>query len=308
VPYLLERSLFFALVCVEGCSSSSAKSTLSVNQACDDFATNVCARLSACSPYTLQALYGNLATCTARTALSCQPPLGDPGTSDTASSVEACAQAIPAESCDDATNGKTPAACLPQPGQLEAGAPCGDNAQCATTTCYKPGTAVCGVCASSVAVSQSCAHAPCAMGLECAANQICVAPGTMGGACDTNQPCEATLVCTAGACAPPGALNAACSATASTCDPTQGLWCDPQGSTCQKVVLASGTGACGYANGTLTACSGSGVCKVAQGALTGNCVPPVTDGLPCDPTNGPGCLPPAVCVAGTCAVLQASCQ
>jgi len=99
-------------------------------QACTAWASNHCRRLEACAPVSLQAGYGDVETCVARNEVGCDAALRAPGTGATAASIEACAAASGAASCEDVVVGRAPAGCAVS-GTLQAGAACGDDSQCA---------------------------------------------------------------------------------------------------------------------------------------------------------------------------------
>jgi len=300
------------LAVCSGCSSNKSSSGggfdagaeaeagggVTVAQACNDFATAVCGRLQACAPFSIQTIYGDQATCVQRTALGCSPSLGASGSQITAAQMDACAQALGAETCDQALDNAQPAACN-VPGTLASGAACGSDAQCQSGHCKlsMPGT-VCGTCAPRAAAGGSCgADGDCAAGLVCAPSSsgkggTCATPAEAGASCSATQPCVRTLACIGGKCQTPVGPNGACSA-ATDCDLAQGLYCDPQSKTCKQTQTATAGQPCLFVNGTLTACTASASCVPVDGGTEGTCHPTAADGNPCGP--GIGCVAPAIC-------------
>jgi hypothetical protein len=225
--------------------------------------------------------------------------------------VDSCAHAIAGTSCDDNLGNNPPAACHSPAGQLTNGTACGDSSQCQSTYC-NTGTGTCGTCAAARgAVSAPCYRDDdCNYGLVCegattstAAQGTCTQLAASGADCNSQHPCERTLACKANKCAAADEAGAPCSQ--GTCDTLAGLFCQvPMGQatgTCVKVSLAPPGSPCGVINGAFTECSGGGICVLAS-ATTGTCQAAILDGMPCDAANGPGCLSPATCTNGKCAV------
>lgn len=299
------------LAACSGCSSDKSSSGgfdagaeaeagggVTPTQACTDFATAVCGRLQACAPFGVQVIYGDQATCVQRTALACSPSLGASGSQITAAQMDACAQAIGAETCDQAFNNAQPAACN-VPGTLANGAACGSDAQCQSGHCEITtfGT-VCGTCAQRAAAGGSCGvDADCAAGLVCAPSSsgmggTCAIPGASGASCSPTQPCLRTLTCLNGKCQTPLAAGTTCT-SATDCNGGQGLYCDPQSKTCKQEQTATAGQPCLDVNGTLTVCTASAACIAMDRGLEGTCHATAMDGNPCGP--GIDCVPPAIC-------------
>jgi hypothetical protein len=309
---VLGMGVVLALAACAGCSSdrssagfdagassdAAAEAGPTAAQACTDFATAVCGRLQACAPFGVQTLYGDLTTCVQRMALACSPSLGAAGSAITPAKLDACAQAIGAETCDEAFDNAQPAACN-VPGTLENGAACGSDAQCQSGRCRitAPGT-VCGTCAQRAAAGGSCGvDADCAAGLVCVIGSgggagTCTMPSTAGASCSAGQPCLRTLTCIGGTCQTPLPAGAACS-SASDCAAGQGLYCDPQSKTCKQAQTATAGQPCLDVNGDFTVCTASTFCVDADGGPEGTCHPTAADGDPCGP--GVDCMPPAIC-------------
>src|SRR5262249_26873477 len=150
-----------------------------VDEACNQFGTAICAALEACGPALLQYLYGTMANCVSRQALGCSTDQTAPGTGRTTTQIVACAQAVPSITCSDLAAGNIPDVCQPVPGTVINGAGCGSSAQCQSTHCEKPDTG-CGTCAPRQPAAGNCtSNDGCNVGLVCANNK-CVTPGAMG--------------------------------------------------------------------------------------------------------------------------------
>jgi len=312
-----------AATAVGACSSTSPE------QACADVSTAVCAKIEACAPAAISALYGDTATCAQRTEATCNTAIALKNNGDQAGNVEDCAKAYAGASCEGALGNSPPKECAHKPGPLTDGTTCGAAGQCASGVCQFDSTG-CGKCIQPVGAGSNCnATSDCQSGLVCAASSdtaaVCIAPAASGGTCSTKLPivpCQAGLVCDNGKCAAPLAANSACdpSVLPTLCDQANGYFCTPRGTRC-ILAIAAGTGqACGYnaTTGDYSYCTGSGFCgNVDQQTGMGTCIAAVTEGAACDLAKGPLCLPPAACVlapvdggtAGTCTLKDpASCQ
>jgi hypothetical protein len=307
-----------AAIAAAACSSSgqttggdAGGSSVSADQACADAANALCTKISACSALFLQITYGDLATCASRAKVSCVGSLNAKGIGQKPSDLEACVQALPGTSCDDALDHNLPAACQAIPGQLANGAPCGDSSQCKSTFCNRAKSHSCGACASPPANGASCTQdSNCPTGSICSKAGTCVIPGAAGAQCDSmNQPCKLTLVCKPSASGDGGAMTGVCAApdaagvgcTASTCDLIGGNFCDPASMKCKSISAASAGQTCGYSNGTYALCAAAGLCNPPN-ATVGTCMASAPDGMNCDSTNGPPCMAPAVCENGVCTI------
>lgn len=259
-------------------------------EACDDFFDVLTsARCGGAEPPA-----ANLAAMRSRYERSCVARLTLPGTSWTAERFEACAADGKVLPCD-AT--ERPAPCIVLPGGFAEGAPCLDDAQCASTRCQRtfgsaPGQATvvptCGTCAAASARGEACAGdaaGGCVDGTECA---------RVGGA----PVCEAVTY---------GEAGAPCDDVARAC--ARGTECDPSSATCIalggpgaacasseacNLPLACAGGRCAEAGGPGSPCAGSRDC--APGLLcAGNlCVTPVWS------APGEPCGPAAPCISGDC--------
>ncbi len=309
-----------------GTASTGSSGGVTADQACTDRATAQCQQLGACSNgFLLVSRYGDQATCVARQKLVCTNSLAATATGLTPADVEACAKAIPGESCADLENNNPPAACLAVVGTEASGMGCSFGSQCATAFCLVDKTRVCGTCGSEPVVG-----APCAGVGDCDKNQVCPAalgqcesPVPLNGACGKTAPCGSGLSCQGatammnnGQCKVAGAtVGATCDAkhvTAPGCDNTKGLYCTTQGQ-CAQIAHAATGQPCGDVNGAVVDCSGGGQCVIPGAAVQGTCVAPAADGAPCDTAAGPPCLLPARCVptsngtSGTCTVPSGQC-
>ncbi len=296
-----------ATVGAAACSSSvsSPGVATSAEQACGDAATALCNRAQTCASFLVQTAFGDAATCITREKATCHSQINAAGTGATSAKLEACAQALAAESCDDLLTNNLPVACQIA-GTLAAGSACGDDAQCATAHCKKT-SGTCGVCSAFAKAGEPCpaaATSDCAPGLVCqntgTGQDTCVPPGAAGAPCSSTQVCESSLAClmngATGTCAAPLGAGAACDPQSQNCDFRQGLFCSAT-SVCAQIQVAASGGACGVSGASFAICGSNGKCSNATG---GTCQAAAADGAACDAANGPNCLSPAVCVNGSC--------
>lgn len=277
---------------VVACSSATGTTT---GSRCDSYASAVCTKLDACSHFAVALEYGDVATCTTRTAKGCQLGIDAPGTGVTAANLDACSNALGAASCDDLLGGKPPDACKTPAGTLADGAACGEDAQCSGRRCRKSG-ATCGACSKRGAAGDSCTtSSDCEEGLRCSGT--CAVPVQAGGTCDTAHSCAIGLFCKAGVCAKSGGAGEACQATGvpGECNAIAGLYCNPQSKVCETITLLSAGQSCSTP-GSL--CSAASTCVGTSSSRT--CLAPAADGAPCDDVKGPHCLGPATCENGVC--------
>jgi hypothetical protein len=284
------------------------------DQTWTDLATAICNQLGVCTPFVLQADYGDTQTCLRRQMLALPKVFSGPGSGTTPSNVEACVQAYATASCADLIAGTTPAACNIH-GSLPQGAACGDDSQCAgaNSYCNLGDSQTCGVCDTRAAAGDACAFdSDCESGMVCgmaanAATGACVATAGVGGACSDSTPCAFPLVCSSadpdagsGSCAQPAEVGASCDPVAQNCNGIENLLCDPTTNVCTAQPTAGSGAQCGFlGNGfaSYTMCVGGAYCDLADSGFSGTCVPRAAEGAPCDPTEttGPLCLAPAVC-------------
>jgi hypothetical protein len=242
-------------------------------QACAALSKALCAKSDACTPFATGLLLGSRTVCEQRLALDCSSKFGAPGTAATPARSMACAESLAAVSCAAFAQGDFGPACAPQPGSLPLGGACGDDWQCASTFCARATDAVCGVCAAATQAGSPCVRGACSTGTVCPAGKnSCVIPepGQVGAVCTIHE----------------------------QCDIGNGVACNAVTARCIRVTLASATGMCGLAGATYAACPASGTCS---GPVGGTCAVVAADGAACSTAAaGPGCLPPARCVAGRC--------
>jgi hypothetical protein len=285
------------VACSGGSSSGGSGGSVSADQACSDFASAGCQKLSSCTAFLIDDVYGDVATCTTRLKASCTDALAATGTGLTPAQRESCAQALPGAQCADLVVNNFPTACRAVAGQFSNGTTCGDSSQCQSTYCNLGADGTCGACGAARAAPGASCHRDddCAYGSTCT-NGACATHATSGGVCDSSHPCQQPLACKNGVCATPDEIGASC--TMGSCDQLAGLYCTTIGSAvCKAITLAKAGEMCGVVNGVLAACSGGGHCKVVVGTAAGTCEAAAADGATCDSTNGPTCLPPAVCGA-----------
>jgi hypothetical protein len=260
--------------------------------ACADLGAAVCARLEACAPFLLQLTYGNAATCAARYAAACTPALGANGTTATPTQLEACVQAVNAETCDDALDNAELSACDFM-GTLADGAVAGSGLQCQAGYCPPISGSACCQCTARVGVGSACSiDKDCSAGLICY-QSACTKPAASGATCSTSQPCLYTDACIGGTCQPALTNGATCQTTFD-CDFDHGWYCNAQTLKCAQAQAAGGGSPCGNINGNFIACSAGGQC------INGACMAAAADGAACNAQSGPPCMQPAQCVMGNC--------
>lgn len=284
-----------------GCGDGTVATT--PEQACAELASAYCSKLAACAPILVQVAFGDPTRCATRMQIECVPNLKLPGTGQTPAGYSTCAKAFGGVACADVFSANLPASCLPQPGQLTDGMPCGDDSQCKSTYCIKNGD--CGVCGQVAAEGKSCADTDCARGLDCNAQDVCVKPGAKGAACDGDRPCGTGLSCFNSVCTEELKAGQACDPLGKTtpaCDSLTGVYCNAQTKVCTTVQLASAGQPCGIVGGAVAVCTAAGRCQRPSGSLSGSCLAAAADGAACDETKGPSCMGPATCKNSVCTV------
>lgn len=253
-----------------------------VTKACADSAAAFCAQIQSCSPFGLQATFGDIATCQTRFALGCVQTLAFAGTTATIASTEACASALPAVSCSDFIAGRFGDACSTKPGALADGANCGDDAQCTSTFCARAPYSQCGVCSPLSTAGAPCVNQACSTGFACPTGQsTCIVPvaGQVGDTCHSQN----------------------------ECDVAHAVGCNTGNTTCLKLEVASSGGSCGadsISPSKFTVCPAGGSCDAV---LNGSCHAAAADGAACSTAStGPSCLSPARCVASICTLPDAN--
>lgn len=295
------------LAVLTACTSSSE----SAQTACTKVATARCDRLAACSMADLQKRWADEPSCVDRETQLCEESLVAPATAATPATVDACAVALAASTCDSLFDVAPPTACLAQHGSGATGAACSFPAQCASGYCSVDDTQLCGTCQPEPVAGASCASAGCGQSMSCVASTMqCQVPVVAGGACSSDLPCAETLDCVGATQTAMGTCMASLTTAGSTCDPrrmtgpscstTAGLACNTSTKQCVTQPLVAAGQQCGQIANVNTRCLAGATCQIATGATTGTCVAPAADGATCNPTNGPGCEQGARCVNGTC--------
>jgi hypothetical protein len=301
----------------QACSGKSEPAAVSDDVAAGDAANAFCARVNACVPALTSLQWGDVPTCTGKYKNLLLGTLHATGTSATAADLEACAQAIPAASCDDVLGRNLPEPCKAKSGSLMDGQACGDNSQCSGKMCNIAPGKICGVCSKPAAAGAACqSNDDCDYGLDCvgaAGMKTCASRVGAGQSCDAMHPCLSTLACKAGTCGTPDSAATACTAGGDTCDTAHGIFCSPITSMCVQVTFAKAGGMCGIVSSSIVLCETGGLdintsCTGFKypAMPTGTCAAPAADGASCNDLTGPSCVPPSICVNGACQVKDPS--
>jgi hypothetical protein len=310
-------------------AASDAPATVSAAQACGDSAHARCSLIAKCSPAILSNTYVNEATCETRLKVNCLDQLAAPGTGATAETTEACAVALPSETCDQLLDDQPVAACAQKTGSMSIGEMCAFPGQCQTGFCAIQPGAACGTCQNAPQPGDSCARlTTCGDLLTCLTTvDLCESFSTTS--CGPTQPCGAGLSCVGATSSAPGTCEAAVETAGNVCDPTQKkgpacdrnalLTCSSSKNSCVALALVSAGAPCGVVNGASVLCAAAGTCVTTaadagpdggDAGTVSNCQAAATDGLPCDLTKGPYCIAPARCIvtgggtSGTCAFVD----
>jgi hypothetical protein len=304
------------LGCCIGCSSDVSSVTA---QACNDVAAARCQQMQKCNPQGLSNTYGDLTTCESRQSATCVSNLAAPQTANTPAHTEACAVAVPGESCSDFELGNVASACMPPAGPRAAGSACSVSGQCASAYCLIPRTEACGICSPAPTVGASCANNGCGPGLLCDNTTLqCVTPVAIAGSCVNSSVCAPGSTCLGNTPTAPGtcvalleSVGASCDVPdgGTRCDGRQGLYCNvPEGRVCARIANAASTQECGTVDGGVIDCSAGGFCQTLGTSKSGTCVAPGGDGAACDTDVGPGCAVPARCVLAVVGGTSGTCQ
>jgi hypothetical protein len=281
-----------------------------VDAACTAFATVRCQKLDACTNDTgVKIRFGTQATCVARYKLTCIKGLEAAGTGATIASTNACAAALPGESCDAFFDGPPVPDCAVPMGSRAANAACITGSQCMSGFCSQDPELACGTCALAPQAGESCAATGDCGYLACGKSSLtCVAYGTAGVACDKDHPCHASLSCVGSGGGVMGTCQLAKTQVGQGCDDAAiiapdcnhdlGLRCDDLTNKCVVYQYAGAGLACGKLNNGKTICTDGSECVIPKGEVAGFCVAPAEDGGACDTKDGPPCLRPAKCVTG----------
>ncbi len=131
----------------QGEAGSSVTLEKGAASACIAYALAVCERQKACGVgFTSE-------RCLANVAGECPDLVFSPGSTRSAAGMQACAKAYADLPCEDVQNDVLPP-CV-TPGTRAAGEPCAFPSQCRSLDCRQDGD--CGVCATPVALGESCA-------------------------------------------------------------------------------------------------------------------------------------------------------
>jgi len=296
--------LALAVSVAVGCKGGGGAS-VPLDTACADLAASRCKMQQSCDPRGFEFVWADLATCTARTQLTCPIVAAAPGSGYTGDNVEACARAMSATSCEDFMNNIGPAACRIR-GTLPLGAGCIDDAQCAGAGNYCLLGGPCGWCTARNPISDfgTCGdNAGCLDGLICSLS-MCAVPLPPGSACDLTHPCAWPYTCISGVCALPtlgeGAL---CNVNEKACDWNQRLICYEADVDVCTVWPAGHLGeACGLMGNIVGTCLDGLICDIPPAQDLGTCQPPLPVGASCTDTDYffDRCQPPATCTTNVC--------
>jgi hypothetical protein len=278
----------------------------------------------------MEASFGNdQATCVAQMLSSC-PSVSEPGTSNTPSSIEACATAInQLSSCNDylvyANNLNGGSLCAATPGTLADGATCLDDSQCKGGFCGSSAgdggtsSSECGACAEEPGATACQENSNCPGEQLCNASGQCVPAGAVGATCDDSdpssavQPCLAYLYCqfaaasadggtpATGTCAALGTAGQACNADDDMNDCLDGLFCNAQG-TCAAVQFVAIGATCDEVG---LVCKGANCAFASDTATTGVCTAYADEGAACQ--SDFDCEYDATCVNGKCSTAAPVC-
>jgi hypothetical protein len=286
-------------------------------EACAEFASAVCARHGACSPYQLALHFGDVATCTSFHVAVCRATYDAGGAIVTAADVAACGQALSSASCDDVrsflNNTNAVPACTVKAGTRTDESPCFGGAQCESTYCGRKPSERCGTCQPRLADGESCKDERdrCAIGSTCGfslstGNEVCMRASAEGEACDNEQTvCLPWLTCarTNHLCAATREEQIACDNVNTFCDSYNfGLACSitPQmrGECIVSTRIVNGGEPCSPTTEPRSACVGGdltgGMCK------DGTCLIPGSEGGACDLEAGTLCRADLLCIRKIC--------
>ena len=289
-------------------------------QACSHQAAAQCARLDACTNGTgVARRYGDMNTCLTRELNSCLYGITARDTTQDPMRVEACAAAIPMQSCADYFANQTPAACIAPSGPRQNGAVCSYRAQCQSGWCNVSSHSACGTCGGAPLEGDSCATQSCGHGLLCVAGTLlCAAPVGASGACDSGHPCATGYSCVGavpadgGVCVAQGdSVGVACqvrTTTTANCNHNDGYFCTSPGHVCATASAVSTGQVCGSTGTEDSVCQGGSGCVVPDGGTTGTCSAVAADGETCDIVTGPTCMSPSRCVVTTDGATTGTCM
>ncbi len=291
---------------------------VSADQACTDFAAAQCAKLDQCVVNGTTGRYGGVSICQSRQKQTCLARLNAPGTGNSPTDVELCAQQLPTASCGDFDLGNVPD-CMAKVGTRVNGQPCAFPGQCQSSSCAVVNGTNCGTCTAPNQAGDSCATTSCSHGFVCVkSTQLCQPRGASSATCDADHPCGSGLSCVIAQGAQSGTCETAGASVGTPCDPARkteascdqnaGLYCDGTTRSCLAVSYGVAGSQCGFVSPIVVNCTNAATCFGAQGQTPGMCLANAADGAACDTQAGPSCLPPAQCVTGSPTVTAGTCQ
>jgi hypothetical protein len=260
---------------------------------CADVGSLACARLEQCSPFLMEAYYGDRAACQTLFADNCT------GLAEAKRSVDFAACGAALASCGSFVEaGGVPAWCWAARGVANLRGACTTDLDCAEGFCERAKGEAAGACAIGAAEGESCA-APlrCGFGLRCRVpDYVCSRPLPDGDACESPFQCQLGSTCTADQVCARMAIGDRCAAGVLPCDSGRGQTCLLDA--CAEVRWADETRSCLNTN---VECPGTQRCVVHQTAnleRTGACGSSAGLAESCD-ADSP-CIEPFTCRAGVC--------
>ncbi len=272
----------------------------------EEVARQECAGLARCGPSEFAALYGDDATCRARTLLGLTRLTGH-GITVTLEERKRCVAADEGATCEQRMRGffmsERPAACDYR-GSLPDGARCALGMQCQSGACNGP----CGKCVRRVGVAAPCPPGTlCERGLLCHAG-FCALPRKLNDACSATEPCSVELSCVASRCVRAPLENEPCADDPERpCALGRNLICEPTTKRCTRLPLARLGETCGLrSDGHLTLCVHGLSCATPLPDKLGQCVPTLPDGAACGGpfSYGGACAAPSWCLDQRCRPLE----
>jgi hypothetical protein len=259
---------------------------------CADVAARACARLDECTPFLLQAFYGDRPTCESLFGAICDGLTAR----GTPLDLTACAGAL--TSCGSFVGARgVPAACFKPAGRGALGDPCFTDQDCGAGLCRRGKGEASGQCATPAGLREACSPPTrCATGLRCSpVDYVCLEPLADGKACGASVECQFGSKCNSDDICAPTEIGDACSTDATPCQIGLGQTCLLD--TCVEVTFSE-DGSCLKGN---VECSGTERCLVRQLKnleRTATCTEASGFGGACGPDVP--CLEPLTCKSGAC--------
>lgn len=251
---------------------------------CGLLAAAHCAALARCQPHLFEIDYDDEALCVGREQLRCSLMVSAPGSGGFAQGTAECAAIISQAACDD-VGIAGPAGCAFVSGDMQDGADCAFDNQCASKRCASK-TGGCGRCLPAVVAPINCAPA-----------------GAEGSFCGYGK------VCAAGSCIAQGGAGDSCAGSNAGCHHALGLVCHNVEKVCVAAPMAIAGANCnmtGISTDVIRECRDSR-CMNQNDFGAGHCVAYAADGAACTDWDGPPCRPPAACTEGVCVLPSGSC-